>query len=161
MAIHPLINPEERINLIQEMNRLLVTGGQALLALPLRGSYQELADLLREYALKHDATEVAKALESNTTGHPTVETLTEMLEDVGLQDVDVDMRPTTLAFKSGRDAFEDPIMRMLILPDIQRSLGPIDLSSAFRYVRDAIDRYWSEGDFELSINLGCASGRRF
>jgi hypothetical protein len=27
-------------------------------------------------------------------------------------------------------------------------------------VRDAIDKYWSEGSFELSINVGCATGRR-
>jgi hypothetical protein len=27
-------------------------------------------------------------------------------------------------------------------------------------VRDAIDNYWSEGTFELTVNVGCASGRR-
>jgi hypothetical protein len=27
------------------------------------------------------------------------------------------------------------------------------------YVRDAIDKYWSEGKLELSLNIGCASAR--
>ena len=31
---------------------------------------------------------------------------------------------------------------------------------AFVYVRDAIDKYWSDGAFELTVNVGCATGRR-
>ena len=27
-------------------------------------------------------------------------------------------------------------------------------------VRDAIDKYWSEGQFELTVNVGCASARK-
>jgi hypothetical protein len=29
-----------------------------------------------------------------------------------------------------------------------------------KYVHDAICKYWSEGVFELTVNVGCASGRR-
>jgi hypothetical protein len=27
-------------------------------------------------------------------------------------------------------------------------------------VREAIDKYWSDGTFELTVNVGCATGRR-
>jgi SAM-dependent methyltransferase len=161
LCLYPLTDPLRRVELIAEAARLLAPGGQLLCALPLRGSYQEIADLLREYALKYDAGAVAKALEAHIATRPTMETFGEVFEQCGLTNVDVDMRPVTLAFKSGREFFEDPITRLLVVPDFEVSLCLEDLSRPLDYVRDAIDRYWSELDFELTINIGCASARRF
>ncbi|MFW5740293.1 MAG: class I SAM-dependent methyltransferase [Myxococcota bacterium] len=160
ISLYPMVDPARRVELIAEATRLLVPGGQVLCALPLRGSYQEVADLLREYALKHDAGRVAKALEAHTTARPTIETFGEIFEACGLTDVDVDMRLTTLTFPSGREFLEDPVARLLVVPDMALSLGLGDLSEPMEYVRNAIDRYWSELDFELSVNVGCASARK-
>ena len=74
--------------------------------------------------------------------------------------VDVEVRTSVLKFKSGRDFFEDPVTRLLLLPEFRINLGIGDLEAPLKYVRDAIDKYWSEGTFELTINVGCASGRR-
>jgi SAM-dependent methyltransferase len=161
LAIYPLVDQDGRFALVHELRRVLAEGGQALLALPLRGSYQELADLLREFALKHEAPEVARAADAAGLARPTIETLSEVLEECGLEDADVDVRPMTLTYKSGRDFFEDPSARLLVLPELEMLAGTKDLAPALDYVRDAIDRYWSEGEFELSINVGCASARRF
>ena len=49
---------------------------------------------------------------------------------------------------------------MLVLPDLQAALGLEDIAKPLAYVREAIDKYWSEGTFELTVNVGCASGRR-
>jgi hypothetical protein len=35
-----------------------------------------------------------------------------------------------------------------------------DLKRPLEYVRDAIDKYWSEGKLELTLNVGCASARK-
>jgi hypothetical protein len=35
-----------------------------------------------------------------------------------------------------------------------------DPEKALSYVREAIDKYWSDGTFELTINVGCATARR-
>jgi hypothetical protein len=35
-----------------------------------------------------------------------------------------------------------------------------DLKKPLEYVRDAIDKYWSEGTLELTLNVGCASARK-
>jgi RNase adaptor protein for sRNA GlmZ degradation len=40
------------------------------------------------------------------------------------------------------------------------NLNLIDPDKAFDYVREAIDKYWSDGMFELTVNVGCATGRR-
>ena len=160
MCLHPVGSTEARLDLYREMHRLLYPGGQALVALPLRGSFQEVADLLREYALKQDEGELGRVVEESIAARHTIETLSEELESVGLDDVDVEIRQTALAFDSGRAFIEDPVSRLLVLPEVKSYLPGHDLEKPLEYIRDAIDKYWSEGKFELTLNVGCASARR-
>jgi SAM-dependent methyltransferase len=160
LTLHPLGNPEDRGRMLVECARLLAPHGQAVVAMPLRGSFQELADLLREYALKYDDHDVTSAVEQAVLVRPTVEMFGAEMEECGFDFVDVTLRPTTLAFQSARDFFEDPISRLLILPEVRLNLDMEDLEKPFSYVREAIDKYWSQGNFELTINVGCATGRR-
>ena len=160
LTLHPTVSGDERLGLLSDMERLLCSGGQAIIALPLRGSFQEIADLFREYALKHDDSEFSKAVEAGLLGRPSIESLSEELEQVGLSDVDVEIRQTSLTFDSGRAFVEDPVSRLLILPEVKAWLGVEDVAKPLAYVRDAIDKYWSEGKLELSLNVGCASARK-
>jgi SAM-dependent methyltransferase len=159
IALHPIITAEERLELLGGMRHLLCPGGQALVAMPLRGSFQEVADLLREYALKFDDTEFSKAVEYALATRPSIESLSEELEGAGFEDVDVEIRQTTLPFDSGRAFVEDPVTRLQIVPELHTWLGDHDLKKPLDYVRDAIDKYWSEGKLELAVNVGCASAR--
>ena len=159
-TLHPSVGGDQRLQLLSEMERLLCSGGQALIALPLRGSFQEIADLFREYALKHDDSEFSKAVEAALLARPSIEALSEELEQVGLGDVDVEIRQTSLTFDSGRAFVEDPVSRLLILPEVKAWIGVEDVAKPLSYVRDAIDKYWSEGKLELSLNVGCASARK-
>jgi SAM-dependent methyltransferase len=160
LTLHPNVGSDDRIQLMSEMERLLCSGGQALIALPLRGSFQEIADLFREYALKHDDTEFSKAVEAALLARPSIEALSDELEQVGLSDVDVEIRQTSLIFDSGRAFVEDPVSRLLILPEVKAWIGVEDVTKPLSYLRDAIDKYWSEGKLELSLNVGCASARK-
>jgi SAM-dependent methyltransferase len=160
ITLHPLADEGHRRRVVAELARLLAPHGQAILALPLRGSFQEIADLLREYALKTDDADVGRAVEAASIERPTVETLGAELQDAGFDFVDVTLRSTTLGFQSGRDFFEDPIARLVILPELRQTLGLRELDPALDYVRSAIDKYWSDSTFELTINVGCATGRR-
>jgi SAM-dependent methyltransferase len=159
VALHPILKAEERLLLFQQVRRLLCSGGQALIALPLRGSFQEVIDLYREYALKYDDTEFSKAVELAIAARPSIESLSEELETAGLDDVDVEIRQTSLPFDSGRAFAEDPVSRLLIQPEIRSWLGVSDVSKPLDYVRDAIDKYWSESKLELSVTVACASAR--
>ncbi len=85
MTLHPPASAEDRGPLLFESARLLAPHGQVILAMPMRGSFQEIFDLLREYALKHDDSAVAAAVEQAVLVWPTVETLSEELSDVGLR----------------------------------------------------------------------------
>jgi hypothetical protein len=46
--------------------------------------------------------------------------------------------------------------------DVAAALGlPRDaVDPALAYVEDAIGKYWSEGPFELAVNLGCVSATK-
>ena len=160
ICLHPSNALEDRQALLAEMARLIMPQGQVLLSLPMRGSFQEIIDLLREYSLKFDANNIGKATETASVARPTVEGLTEELESAGFGQVDVDLKPVSLAFRSGRDLMEDPIMRLLVLPDIWATLAIEDVEAPMHYVEEAINRYWSEETFELTVNVGCVSGRR-
>lgn len=160
VTLHPLANIDERARTLAEFSRVLAPRGQALIAMPLRGSFQELADLLREYALKNESDEVAKAVDTALLIRPTVEMFGAELEEAGFNYVDVELRTHTLKFQSGRDFFEDPVVRLLILPEVRLNLDLPDLDKPLSYLREAMDKYWSDSEFELTVNVGCASGRR-
>lgn len=161
LTLHPPASAEDRGPLLTESARLLAPHGQVLLAMPMRGSFQEIFDLLREYALKHDDTSVAAAVEQAVLVWPNEEMLSNELEGAGFDYVDVSLRPSALRFHGGRDFFEDPVARLAILPEVRATLnleGAADKSLA--YVREAIDKYWGGRSFELTVNVGCATGRR-
>jgi SAM-dependent methyltransferase len=160
LTVHPFGSADHRRQLVGELARVLAPHGQALVAVPLRGSFQELADLLREYALKADDAKVAAAVEHAALEHPTADALRAEVERAGFEFIEVIQRPTMLRFRSGRDFFEDPVARFLILPEVQVHLNLDEPAKALTYAREAIDKYWSDGMFELTINVGCATGRR-
>jgi RNase adaptor protein for sRNA GlmZ degradation len=51
----------------------------------------------------------------------------------------------------------------MVMPDmrVQVAVEPSVMDQAVQYMHEAILKYWSEGVFELTVNVGCASGRRF
>lgn len=160
LCLHPIGNSEHRARLFEEMMRLVYAEGQVLLSMPLRGSFQELGDLFREYALKYDEGEFGQAVDQAFAARPSIETLSEEMEAVGLVDVDVEVVSTELTFSSGRAFIEDPTTRLLIVPELETNLGHFELTSPLTYVCDAIDEYWAEMDFPLTVKIGCASARR-
>ncbi|MCA9627328.1 MAG: class I SAM-dependent methyltransferase [Myxococcales bacterium] len=160
LLLHPTATPHQRQMLFHELSRVLYSGGQALVALPLRGSFVEVDDLFREYALKSDQGDFGKRVESSGEARPSLESLEEELEAVGLYDVDIEVRQTHLGFDSGRAFAEDPVTRLMLVPEFEAMLELDQLSAPLRYVYDAIDKYWSEAKFELTLNIGCASARK-
>ncbi len=160
VVLHPRVAERERVELLREAYRVLYFGGQLLFALPLRGSFQELGDLLKEYALKHDLDRFSDQVERMMARRPTIESLAQLVESAGFVDVDVEIRNLELKFDSGRAFADDPVTRLQLVPDLCVELELSDFALPLAYLRDAIDRYWSEHEFGLVVNVGCASGRR-
>ncbi len=160
LCLHPTVNAQQRGALFGELSRVLYSGGQALIAMPMRGSFIEMDDLFREYALRSDQGDFGKRIEASVEARPSLESLEEELEAAGLYDVDIEIRHTQLGFDSGRAFAEDPVTRLMLVPELEAMLGLEQLSTPLRYAYDAIDKYWSEATFELTLNVGCASARK-
>jgi SAM-dependent methyltransferase len=160
LTLHPPGDATERAALLAECARLLAVHGQLLVAMPMRDSFRELSDLLREYALKHDDFGAAHSIERAAFGRPTLDSLGAEMMAAGFDFIEDSVRPAVLRFRSGRDFFEDPVSRLTVFPEFRAELGADAADVAFAYVREAIDKYWSDGTFELSVNVGCVTGRR-
>ena len=161
-TVHPICRPSQRAALLGELRRILVPGGQALIAMPLRGSFPEVSDMGRECALKQDLAELGVALDTAAASRPTIETITAELEAAGLVEVDVDVQLIAVSFNSGREFLDDPIARLMIFHESTALIEaePPAIDALLKYVSHAISKYWSEGVFELTVNVGCASARR-
>ncbi len=160
LALCPLSQAADRRRIVEECARLLAAHGQVLIAMPMRGSFQEILDLLREYSLKNDDFAVGRAVEQAALARPTLETLASELMEAGFDFVEDALRPATLRFDSGRAFFEDAVARLVILPEIRAELALDNPEPALTYLREAIDKYWSDTDFELSVSVGCVTARR-
>lgn len=161
VSFHPTRNAKGRIALFAEMARLLYSGGQALVALPFGDSFQEVLDLVGEYALKHDESELEAAFDGVSLHRGTPEQLMEELKSVGLSDVGIDVQEQQIPFESGRAFVEDPAVRLLVLPLVAAWLGRPSLPEEAReYLARAIDKYWSDTAFELRVQIAAVSARR-
>lgn len=153
VSFYSLVSLGDWSDLAQEGLRLLKPGGQFLMALPLRGSYNELFDLLRESPSVSENTALAGALHSLISRRPNVEQVSELLEDMGFADVDVSMHRVTLEYATGPQLVEDPLYSLLVEPQLAAWI-PRDAQAALEYVRLALSRYWFDLPFELSLSLG-------
>ncbi len=161
LHLHPLGNRGDYGPVFAEHHRLLTPGGQMVVALPLRGSYPEIYDMFREYALRHEQPHFGEAVDAAASLRPNPETLAEQIEQAGFEHVDVSLELVAIPFNNGRDFLEDPISRLVVGPDIRWSI-PIEtgVEQAMSYATDAISKYWSEIRFELTVNIASVSARK-
>lgn len=163
IVVHPLSGAASRLLLLKEAFRVLVPAGQLLFCVPLRGSCPEIADMLREFSLKHDNPKFAEAIEIASQSRPTPETLTDDLERLGFTDVSVHVELLSVAFDTGKDFANHALFRLIVAPELAALIGdPAEatVNSAIEYAKTAIAKYWSEGQFDLTVNLGCAVARK-
>ncbi len=158
IAVHPPVAHWQ--NVLRESARLLAPRGQLVVCSPSGRAFIELFDLLRECALKLDRTDVAAnlaghAIERNVPAH-----LEQAWTSIGFTYVEATTHTFELSFSDANALFSDPAWLQYILPTVATSAGLTQVDPAFRYVRDAIDRYWSDRPFGLTVELACVSARR-
>jgi SAM-dependent methyltransferase len=161
IAFHPHGGVRQRLLLFREMARLLYPGGQALFALPVGESFQQLLDLTSEYALKNGRPDLESALDGALLHRPSVAQLRGEVLSVGLGDIGIETQGARLTFDSGLAFVTDPAVRLLILPQIAGYLDLKDLEPALvEYFVRAIDKYWSDAQFEVTLEIATVTARR-
>jgi SAM-dependent methyltransferase len=139
---------------LHEAARLLRPDGFLLLGAPLRGSFQELFDLLREVAEKEDLLPVQDGLDRLLARLPDRATANRWLQETGLVETRVKARAEVIRFPNALGLLQSPLVRahcleacLTLIPD--RSWREGVLAGLVK----ALDTYFPEG-IELSLELG-------
>ncbi len=158
IAVHPPVAHWQ--NVLRESARLLAPRGQLIVCSPSGQSFVELFDLLRECALKLDRPALTTSLSGHAIERNVPEHLEQVWPSIGFTYVEATRHKFELSFVDANALFSDPAWLQYILPTVAGSAGITQADPAFRYLRDAIDRYWSDRPFGLTVELACVTARR-
>ena len=151
----------DRAAVLTESARVLRPGGQLALTLPLRGSFLEVVDMLREIALRHDLGRLGERVEQYVNAMPTVESLRVEFEARGFERVSVDAWEFTLEYASSGDLLSDPLVQAAALAEWRFCAEATDQpDDVMVELRRCIDTYFEGRRFLLTVVGGCAVGQR-
>lgn len=144
---------------LRDFARVAKPGGRILATLPLAGSWQEFLDIYREVLVKHDKHTLLERLDRYVASIPDVETAEGWLSTIGLDQARVEVEPFTLLFRSAREFFFAPVVEYGPLPSWKTIAGHgEELQDIFWFIKQAIDAYFGDRAFEITIRAGCLSG---
>jgi SAM-dependent methyltransferase len=146
---------------VGELARVLAPGGRAAVTLPLRGSWAEFVDLLREVLRESGRREGLGALERHERAFPDGDDAVAALEAAGLVDVALDVDRWELLFRSAREFFFAPLVELGPLPAWKRVTGGGDaMQDAFFFTKEAIDAYFKGRPFSVTVVGAAVTGRK-
>jgi ubiquinone/menaquinone biosynthesis C-methylase UbiE len=145
---------------LADFARVTVPGGEVRCTLPLEGTFQEFFDLYREVLIKHDKHEALDRLNEYLRRYPPVEEVERWIREAGLQPGQVEVAEFSMLFKSSREFFFAPVIEYGPLPDWKAIAGKgQEMQDVFWYIKEAIDAYFGDRAFEITVKAGCIVGR--
>src|SRR5690606_34111209 len=119
--LYPELATPERM--LAEVRRVLVRGGPLLLTTPLRGTFVEALDMLRERAIAEDDPELAARVEETAKREPTEAELEATLHAAGFPSVTIRRETFRLSFRSAAELFSDRLVQLVGLPHWREAAG--------------------------------------
>ncbi len=145
-------------SVLTEAARLLKTDGNALLGVPMRGSFQELLDIFREVLEKEDLIQIQEDLDRLSARLPDRPGANRLLSDAGLVETRIGLAERTLRFENALAFLQAPLVRTHCL---EGCLALIDDRSwregVLAGMVRSLDTYFPEG-IELTLVLGRLEG---
>jgi ubiquinone/menaquinone biosynthesis C-methylase UbiE len=146
---------------IADFARVCKPGGFVLVTMPLKGSWGEFYDIYREVLVKHDHHEILRKLDEELQRSPDPEEAHRWLEGAGLLDVTVETEEFDLLFRSAREFFFAPVIEYGPLPQWKEIAGKGEtMQEIFWHIKEAIDAYFGDRAFSVTIKAGCLLGRK-
>lgn len=140
--------------------RVCKVGGEVRCTLPLADTFQEFYDIYREVLVKHDKHEALDRLDAHLARYPTVDQLHGWMKAAGLAG-GVEIDEFSLLFKSSREFFFAPVIEYGPLPAWKTIAGNgQELQDVFWYIKEAIDAYFEDRAFEVTVKAACLIGRK-
>jgi ubiquinone/menaquinone biosynthesis C-methylase UbiE len=145
---------------LRDFARVVKPGGEVRCTLPLDGTFGEFHDLYREVLVKHDKHEALDRLERHVARYPTFERAERCLTAAGLAG-GVDVEEFSLLFRSSRELFFAPVVEYGPLAEWKAVAGTgQDMQDVFWYIKQAIDAYFGDRPFLVTVRAGCLVGRK-
>src|SRR5215831_14337031 len=152
---------DEPCQALREFARVAKLGAQVVATLTMRGTWSEFYDIYREVLIKHDLHETLARLEKLCERHPEPDTAIRWMEEAGLGTVGLDVESFTLLFKSSREFFFAPLIEYGPLPAWKEVAGKgQQMQDVFWYIKEAIDAYFRDRAFAVTVVAGCLRGTR-
>jgi len=145
---------------LRDFARVTKPGGEVRCTLPLAGTFDEFHDLYREVLIKHDKHDALDRLEAHVARYPSYGEVTCGLSVAGLAG-DVEVEDFTLLFRSARELFFAPVIEYGPLVEWKAIAGDgQEMQDVFWYIKEAIDAYFGDRPFHVTVRAGCVVGRK-
>lgn len=137
---------------LAEFARVAKPGGEVRCSLPIEGTFQEFFDIYREVLTKHDKHDLLGRLDEHIAEvYPTAAQCDEWLRAAGL-DGELELERWSLLFRSSREFFFAPVIEYGPLPEWKELAGRgQEMQDVFWYIKEAIDAYFEDRAFEVSV----------
>jgi ubiquinone/menaquinone biosynthesis C-methylase UbiE len=145
----------------EEMARVLVPGGTAVITAPLRGSWAEFLDLFREVMRESGKRDRVAAIDRYVAGLLDTDRVRSWFEQAGLDNVGIEAERWEILFKSSREFLFAPLVELGPLPHWKRIAGGgDDMQDAFYFTKEAIDHYYKGRPFAVTVVGAVAWGTK-
>jgi len=136
----------------EELARVLVPGGTALITTPLRGSWAEFLDLFRDVLRESGRKQNLAAIDRYVAALPDGDAAIRWLEQAGLGNVALEVERWEILFKTAREFFFSPLVELGPLSGWKRLAGTgEDMQDAFFFTKEAIDHYFKGRPFAVTV----------
>jgi ubiquinone/menaquinone biosynthesis C-methylase UbiE len=145
----------------EELARVLVPGGTAVITTPLRGCWSEFLDLFRDVLRESGRTQSLAAVDRYVAMLPDGSAAVRWLEQAGLTDVELEVERWEILFKTAREFFFSPLVELGPLSGWKRLAGAgDDMQDAFYFTKEAIDHYYKGRPFAVTVVGAAVWGRK-
>ena len=134
-----------------ELARVTEVGGEVMLWSPGQGCFAELYELFDEALRVHDLYDAADRLKQTRGDFVSAAGLYGASQLIGLHDVELHESAWRVAFDSGREALNTPLLRQTVFAQWMSVIRSHEREPVVRYVTDAIDTYFHGRVFECSM----------
>jgi hypothetical protein len=143
-----------------ECVRVTKPGGALAMTLSLRGTFQELLDLLREVLERHERDDALERLDDYIRSFPSDNEAIARFEGMGLRDVTLTRTTFPVEYSSGRAFLESALVAHRFLSSWTTIVGPESAPALFAELASTIDTYFGLDPFEVTVQAACLVGRK-
>lgn len=135
---------------VREMHRVLVPGARLLLTTPLRGTFAEVFEMLRERAVANGDQMLAKQVDQLIGRDPSTTELEKVVRDAGFTQVELQQTSFRLSYANVEALFSDRLLETIAFPEWREMVGAEALLDVERRLRV----YFEQGALSLTVQAG-------